>query len=184
MRTEPPAVTRARQLADRLAFGASCSDGTGWLLATLAAAVHGTVAESGTGCGFGTAWLRSGLREGSRLVTVERDGTRAAAVTEAFAGDPAVTVVTGDWTAITGYHPFVLLFLDGGGKSDGPDAVADLMAPGGLVVMDDFTPSVSWPPMFQGEPDALRVTWLTDPRFTATDLPISPTESLLLATRH
>jgi predicted O-methyltransferase YrrM len=184
MRTEPPAVTRARELAQRLDFGHSCSTGTGRLLATLAASVDGTVAESGTGCGFGTAWLRSGLRDGSRLVTVERDATRAAAVTEGFAGDPAVTVLTGDWTLLTGYRPFVLLFLDGGGKSDGPDAVADLVAPGGLVVMDDFTPSDGWPPTFQGVPDALRIAWLTDPRFTATDLRVSPTESVLLATRH
>ncbi len=184
MRTEPPAVARARELAHRLDFGHSCSTGTGRLLATLAAAVVGTVAESGTGCGFGTAWLRSGLRDGSRLVTVERDGTRAAAVAEAFAGDPAVTVLADDWTALGAYRPLVLLFLDGGGKSDGPDAVADLMAPGGLVVMDDFTPADEWPPLFRGEPDALRIAWLTDPRFTATELRVSPTESALLATRR
>lgn len=65
----------------------------------------------------------------------------------------------------------------------GPDAIAELVAPGGIVVLDDFTPSDGWPPQFNGRPDALRVAWLTDPRFVAVDVRVSPTESAMLATR-
>jgi predicted O-methyltransferase YrrM len=93
-------------------------------------------------------------------------------------------VLTDEWTAIASYQPFALLFLDGGGKSDGPDAVADLMAPGGLVVMDDFTPAEDWPPSFQGEPDELRIAWLTEPRFVTAEVWVGPTEAVLLATRR
>jgi predicted O-methyltransferase YrrM len=180
---EPAGVTAARALAAELDFGHSCSTGTGRLLATLAAATTGTVGESGTGCGVGTAWMRSRLRPPARIVTVERDPARAAGAARLFAADPAVTVLHAEWTALRDHAPFALLFLDGGGKRDGPDAVAELIAPGGVVVMDDFTPSDGWPPSFGGRPDALRVAWLTDPRFAAVDVRVSPTESAVLATR-
>jgi predicted O-methyltransferase YrrM len=183
-RPEPEPVRAARELARKLGFAHSCSEPTGRLLATLAAAAGGTVGESGTGCGFGTAWLRAGLREGSRLVTVERDPQRAAAVARMFDDDPAVSVLADDWSAIIAYRPFALLFLDGGGKRDGLDAVADLVEPGGVVVMDDFTPWAGWPPRHQGEPDELRIAWLTDPRFHAVELLASPTESVIIATRR
>ncbi|GIH18715.1 O-methyltransferase [Rugosimonospora africana] len=183
-RPEPRLVRAARALAEESGFAHSSSATTGRLLATLSGAASGTVGESGTGCGFGTAWLRHGLRDGSRLVTVEWDSDRAKAVAGMFDGDAAVTVLTGDWTAITEHAPFALLFLDGGGKRDGVDRVADLIAPGGVVVMDDFTPADRWPPHFQGEPDGLRIAWLTDPRFTAVELMTSPTESVIVATRR
>jgi len=179
----PPLVGAARTLAAELEFDHSCSTGTGRLLATLAACVTGTVGESGTGCGVGTAWLRTGLRDGSRIVTVERDPARASGAAWLFAGDPAVTVVAGEWTALREHGSFALFFLDGGGKLDGVDAVNDLVAAGGLVVMDDFTPADGWPPQYDGRPDALRIAWLTDPRFTAVEVRVSPTESAILATR-
>jgi predicted O-methyltransferase YrrM len=179
----PPLVPAAKALAAELDFGHSCSTGTGRLLATLAASVTGTVGESGTGCGVGTAWLRGGLRDGSRIVTVERDPVRAPRAARLFAGDPGVTVLAGEWTALRDHAPFALFFLDGGGKLDGVDAVADLVAPGGIVVMDDFTPVDGWPPQFDGGPDALRIAWLTDPRFASVEVRVSPTEAAILATR-
>ena len=114
---------------------------------------------------------------------MERDPVRAAGATRLFDGDATVTVLHADWTALRDHAPFALLFLDGGGKTDGPDAVAELIAPGGIVVMDDFTPSDGWPPQFRGHPDDLRIAWLTDPRFAAVDVRVSPTESAVLATR-
>lgn len=150
-------IEEAQALATRLAFAESCTWGTGRLLAALAATAIGPVGESGTGCGYGTAWLRSGLRPGERLVTVEHDAERALAVAELFAADPAVIVLPDDWTALRAYRPFGLLFVNGGGKPGGPGAVADLMAPGGIVVLDDFTPSDEWPPTYRGEPDGLRI---------------------------
>jgi predicted O-methyltransferase YrrM len=179
----PPLVVAAEALAAELHFGYSCSTGTGRLLATLAASVTGTVGESGTGCGVGTSWLRGSLRPGGRIVTVECDPVRAAAAARLFRDDDAVTVLAGEWTELRRYRPFALFFLDGGGKLDGPDAVADLIAPGGVVVMDDFTPSEGWPPRYDGRPDALRVAWLTDSRFTAAEVRVSPTESVVLAAR-
>lgn len=183
-RETPEQVTAALALAGRLGFARSSTPGTGRLLAALAACATGPVGESGTGCGVGTAWLRSGLRDGERMITVDNDATRAAAVRQLFAADRAVTVLHDDWAALIRYSPFGLLFVDGGGKRDGPDAVADLVAPGGIVVVDDFTPSDEWPPTYCGQPDSLRVAWLTDPRFVATEVRTEPDHAALICTRY
>ncbi len=122
----------------------------------------------------------------ARALAAELDFGNSCSVGAArlFAADPAVTVLHAEWTVLRDHAPFALLFLDGGGKQDGPDAVAELVAPGGIVVMDDFTPSDGWPPRFAGRPDALRVAWLTDPRFASVEVRVSPTESAILATRR
>ena len=64
------------------------------------------------------------------------------------------------------------------------DAVADLVEPGGIVVLDDFTPCEPWPPIYRGRVDTLREQWLTDDRFTAVEVMIAPDASALIATRR
>lgn len=178
-------MARARAAASAAGFGQSCTDPVGRLLATLAAAAGpGPVGEAGSGFGVGTAWLRSGLADGARLVTVERDAARAAATAALFDGDPAVRVLADDWEALADFGPYRLLFCDGGAKQGGPDAVADLVAPGGVVVLDDFTPSPGWPPTYQGRPDGLRLSWLTDPRFVAVEVGTATDATAIVATRR
>ena len=60
----PEIVTRAFDVSRRAGYVSFCRNETGRLLATLAATRDGTMAEFGTGCGVGTAWLRSGVRGG------------------------------------------------------------------------------------------------------------------------
>jgi predicted O-methyltransferase YrrM len=184
-RPTPPLVVRAKQGAGAAGFGRSCRDEVGRLLATLAAtAGAGPVGELGSGYGVGTGWLRAGLAPGGRLVTVDLDPAAAAATAALFADDPAVTVLADDWRAAAGHGPYRLLFCDGGGKQGGPDAVAELVAPGGIVVLDDFTASHEWPPRFAGEVDELRLAWLTDERFVATEVGTGPGVVALVATRR
>lgn len=181
----PDVVTRAHGLSRRRGFVSSCRNETGWLLATLAASRTGTLAESGTGCGVGSAWLRSGMREGSRLVTAEHDLGLVEAVREIFAGDPSVQVLEADWMELAPYAPFSLLFLDvREAKRAGPDTAADLVEPGGLVVLDDFTPCATWPPMYQGRVDTVRQQWLTDRRFATVEVMVAADASVLIASRR
>lgn len=141
--------------------------------------------ECGTGCGVGAAWLSSGAREGSRVITAEVDEDLAAAVTELFSDDPRVEVITGDWGALASHAPFSLLFLDvREAKRSGVDAVADLLGPGGVVVLDDFTPSASWPPMYDGRVDTMREQWFTDERFTTVEVMVASDSAALIAARH
>lgn len=181
----PPLVSAALSLSGRLGFVRSSRSETGRLLATLAAARHGTLGELGTGCGVGSAWLRSGASAGSHIVTAEREPALAKAVAELFANDDAIEVLEADWTALLDRGPFALLFVDAKeAKLSGRDVIAEAVEPGGIVVLDDFTPSAGWPPMYEGRVDTLRQEWLTDPRFVTVEVMVASDASVLLATRR
>ena len=178
-------VERAFQVSRRRGYASFCRNETGRLLAALAATRSGTVAEFGTGCGVGTAWLRSGVRPGTTILTAELDRTLAGAAAEIFRDDDQVEVLAADWSTLRDRGPFSLLFLDAREpKHSGPDTVADLVDPGGVVVLDDLTPCESWPPLRSGRVDVLRERWLTDDGFTAAEVMVASDTSVLLATRR
>ena len=182
----PPIVARAFDVSRRAGYVSFCRNETGRLLAALAATRQGTMAEFGTGCGVGTAWLRSGVRgEKARIVTAELDPKLAEAAAEIFRDDDQVEVLAADWSTLRNKGPYSLLFLDPSSPEDASvDSVADLVEPGGIVVMDDFTPCEMWPPITQGRVDTLREAWLTDERFTAVEVMVAPDASALIATRN
>ena len=143
------------------------------------------MAEFGTGCGVGTAWLRSGVRPGTQILSAELDADLATAAQEIFTDDPQVEVLAADWSTLRNKGPYSLLFLDPSVPQDASvDAVADLVEPGGIVVMDDFAPCEMWPPITAGRFDMLRENWLTDERFTAVEVMVAPDASALIATRR
>ncbi|MFY0406095.1 O-methyltransferase [Solicola sp. PLA-1-18] len=180
----PPLVARALDLSRRQGFITSTRTETGRLLASLAASRGGTLAELGTGCGVGSAWISSGIPEGAKVVSAELDPTLAEKVQEIFDDVPQVEVTAGDWSTLEKYAPFSLLFVDVRDVKRTVDAVADLMEPGGIAVLDDFTPCHTWPPMFEGRVDTLREQWLTDERFIAVEVMVAPDSSVVLATRR
>ena len=181
----PDVVTRAFAVSRKAGYVSFCRNETGRLLATLAATRGGTMAEFGTGCGVGTAWLRSGVRGDARIVTAELDARLATAAAEIFVDDPQVDVLAADWSTLLDQGPFSLLFLDSGQPTEvGVDAIEDLVEPGGIVVLDDFTPCEQWPPITYGRVDTLRERWLTDERFTSVEVWVASDASTLIATRR
>jgi len=181
----PEVVTRAFAVSRKAGYVSFCRNETGRLLAMLAATRDGTMAEFGTGCGVGTAWLRSGVRGDARIVTAELDARLATAAAEIFVDDPQVDVLAADWSTLLDRGPFSLLFLDSGQPTEvGVDAIADLVEPGGIVVLDDFTPCEQWPPVTYGRVDTLRERWLTDERFTTVEVMVASDASTLIATRR
>jgi predicted O-methyltransferase YrrM len=181
----PPIVSRAFDVSRKRGYVSFCRNETGRLLATLAATRAGTLAEFGTGCGVGTAWLRSGVREDAKILTAELDPKLAEAAAEIFVDDKQVEVKAADWSTLREYGPFSLLFLDAREPKDsGADTIIDLVEPGGVVVLDDFTPCESWPPIFAGRVDALREQWLTDERFTTVEVMVASDASVLIATKR
>ncbi|CAN5473530.1 class I SAM-dependent methyltransferase [soil metagenome] len=187
----PQVVERAFAVSRRAGYVSFCRNEPGRLLAMLAATRDGTMAEFGTGCGVGTAWLRSGVRgEKARIITAELDPRLARAATEIFRDDPLVEVLAANWSTLMDKGPYSLLFFDSG-QSDGGsagvvgvDAVAELVEDGGIVVLDDFTPCQSWPPIASGRVDVLREQWLTDERFTTVEVMVAPDASALIATKR
>lgn len=181
----PPIVARAFDVSRKRGFASFCRNETGRLLATLSATRSGTMAEFGTGCGVGTAWLRSGVRGDASIISAEVDPKLAEAAAEIFSDDPRVEVFAADWSTLADRGPFSLVFLDAREpKASGADAVVDLVEPGGVVVLDDFTPCESWPPVFSGRVDALREQWLTDERFTTVEVMVASDTSVLIATKR
>jgi predicted O-methyltransferase YrrM len=182
----PDVVHRAFAVSRKAGYVSFCRNETGRLLAMLAATRDGTMAEFGTGCGVGTAWLRSGVRgEKARIVTAELDPKLAEAAAEIFRDDDQVEVLAADWSTLTDQGPFSLLYLDSGDPSAvRVDAVADLVDEGGIVVLDDFTPCALWPPVFHGRVDTLREEWLTDDRFTTVEVMVAADAATLIAIRR
>jgi predicted O-methyltransferase YrrM len=136
----------------------------------------------------GTAWLRSGIREDARILTAELEPRLADAAATIFADDDRVEVLAVDWSTLRDKGPFSLLFLDArepvDSRDGGADTIIDLVEPGGVVVLDDFTPCSSWPPVFDGRVDVLREQWLTDERFTTAEVMVAPDASVLIATKR
>lgn len=172
----PPRVARAVSLARSLSFEYSCRLEQGRLLALLAAGRRGgRIGETGTGCGVGLAWLREGAGESSSIVSIERDVARASACRLMFAADENVTVLRGEWDGLLERGPFDLLVLDGGGAGKSGDfAPVSAIGLGGCLVVDDFTPLESWPPLHEGEPDGARLHWLEHPELCSTELRLAP----------
>lgn len=181
----PPIVSRAFDVSRKSGYVSFCRNETGRLLATLAATRTGTLAEFGTGCGVGTAWLRSGVQPGAQIISAELDAKLAGAAAEIFVDDDSVEVLAADWSMLRDKGPFSLLFLDSGTPSAvGVDSIVELVEPGGIVVLDDFVPCEMWPPITGGRVDTLREQWLTDERFTAVEVMIAPDASAIIATRR
>jgi predicted O-methyltransferase YrrM len=176
----PPLVERALALAERpslegLSFDRSCSEEAGRLLHVLASQRGRTrVAEIGTGCGVGSAWILAGLAPGVPFVTAELDDQRATAAAELLTEDPNARVLHGDWRdLLAGEAPFDLLFADGG-RSKEHEELVGLLVPGGTLVLDDLTPGR------EVDGDAVRELWLRHPRVACTELQLSPRESAIV----
>ncbi len=172
----PPLVDRALALAERHGFGKSCSVETGRLLHVLAGQRGRTrVAEIGTGCGVGAAWMLSALAPDAAFVTVELDAERAAVAAGLLAGDEHARVLQGDWREVLPPEaPFDLLFADGG-KAKAHEEIVGLLATGGTLVLDDLTPG-------RAGPDPVRELWFGHPRVAAVELQVSLQEAVLIAT--
>ncbi len=131
--------------------------------------------ELGTAFGEGATAIAKRLPPGGTLVTVEADPVRARQAREALAGLVNVTLVEGDWRELASHGPFDLLFVDIREPKTDPQ-VLELVAPGGLVVIDDLTPG------YPG-PDGVREFWLGRPDIAAVEILTTPTTAAILAVR-
>jgi len=182
----PRRVAAAAAAARDAGFTKSCLPQQGRLLQVLAGGVGaGRIGETGTGHGVGLAWLASTAYPEAQLFSVERDQRRAQQARQVFADEPRVQIRCGDWRELAQHAPFDLLVLDGGGQGKGNEPPLDpagWLRPGGVVVLDDFTPGAGWPPHVGGILDEARLYWLEHPRLRTAEIRVTPTAASLVAT--
>ena len=150
----PPALHWLQRETKALGFDMASEPRTGALLATLAASKPGgRFLELGTGTGFGTAWLLSGMDDASRLETVDIDPEVVEVAKRYLSDDRRVTFTVMDGAEYLGEASghYDLVFADAWpGKFTHLDEVLALVRPGGLYVVDDLLPQPNWP---AGHPD-------------------------------
>lgn len=170
----PTPVAAAAQRASAAGFPYSCEPAVGHLLAVLAACVPpgGRILELGTGTGVGTAWMVSGLlpRTDVTVTTVESD----AATADLAAGGrwpDFVDLRRGDALQALPPATFALIFADApAGKWYGLDRTLTALRPGGVLVVDDMTPTAAWTAEQHAHQSAVRTALLGDPRLVSVEL--------------
>ncbi len=148
----PPLVLKDIEEATKsIDFTIGSDHQTGSLLRTLAAAKpSGSFLELGTGTGFSAAWLLDGMDAQSRLVSVDRNETHTAIARRFLGHDSRVTFVAMEGIAFIDSmreqgRTFDFIFADmRPGKFQHLDETFQLLAPGGLYVIDDLSMSSSW----------------------------------------
>ncbi|WP_328774752.1 NUDIX domain-containing protein [Deinococcus aquaedulcis] len=183
----PPLVAAALKEAARLHIQDSCSLETGRLLRTLAASKPGgRLLELGSGVGAGAAWVLAGMDPSARLLTVEADPLRAETAWAVLAPDPRARVLHGDWTGALAQGPFDLLFADcraAKGEGEVLGQLVAALAPGGLLVMDDFSPPAHLPEALRGG-DPLRGALFSHPALNCSELEVSRRERVVLGVKR
>ena len=180
---KPHVVERATRWADSLGFTRSCRDEVGALLHVLAGSIPcGRIADIGTGCGVGTAWIASATDVD--IFTIDNDLSRAEGIGNLFTRYNQVHLMVGEWKDILQHGPFRLVFVDvQPAKVEGIDALVQATEVGGILVLDDLTPIEFWPKDWKGRPDPVREAWLNHPVLASTEIRTSLENSAILACR-
>jgi predicted O-methyltransferase YrrM len=146
----PPALAAIARDAAALGFIMSCEPKTGALLRCLAASKpSGRMLEIGTGAGAGTAWLLAGMDCGARLLSIDNDDRVSQVAKRHLGQDARVTFEVMDAAVFleqAAPEQFDLVYADAWpGKFTHLDHALRLLKVGGIYVIDDLLPQVSWP---------------------------------------
>lgn len=118
------------------------------LLRTLAATRRaGRLLELGTGTGISASWIRAGMDARSHLTTVDHNADYLALARRFLDQDPRVHCTLMDaWQFLqTQDQPFDFIFADTEiGKYRYLDETLNLLAPGGIYVIDHMLPQPGW----------------------------------------
>jgi predicted O-methyltransferase YrrM len=165
-------------------YESACSQESGRLLRLLTSQLQsGVIGEVGTGCGVGASWIVSALSPGTSFFTVEENPVGAAAARALFDSMLNVRVIQGHWREFLYTWRFGLLYAgEGSGREEEPELFVQSLRAGGLIVLDGLMPAGRVPLEMRDQPDPVREFWLNDSRLIATEVLVSPSEAVILAT--
>jgi len=133
----------------KLSFNMNSDLYTGSLLKTLVASkTSGRILELGTGGGLATSWIREGMDQHSRLITIENNAALLEIGRQQLV-DPRIDFILIDgyeWLNAYAGEKFDLIFADAmPGKFDLFEETIALLKPGGFYIIDDMLPQPNWP---------------------------------------
>ena len=149
---QPPAIVQdIDEATHTIGFTMGSDLLTGSLLRTLAATKPGgAILELGTGTGLASAWLLDGMDATARLITVDRDQQTPAVARRFLERDARITFVAMEGSSfidamIQQGKTFDLIFADmPPGKFQHLKEALQLLKVGGIYVVDDLLPLVTW----------------------------------------
>ncbi len=185
MNIVPPLVRRGHNLAEQMEYTASCTNDAGRLLHLLTRTfVSGVIGEIETGCGVGSAWIASALSPSASFLSIVEDRARSVAVRSLFEPMLNVRIVSGDWRELLQSWRFGMLFAGANStRAEYPELLVQSLREGSLIVLDGLSPMGKVSLRSRQEGARIRDFWLNDARLAATEVQVSPTEAVILATR-
>ena len=123
---------------------------TGTLLRSLAATKPGgRLLELGTGTGLSTSWILDGMDQSATLQSIDNDAGVLAIAKEHLSNDLRVRFTLSDgeaWVLNNLHWQFDFIFADTWhGKYLLLNEVLNMLAPGGIYIVDDMLPQPNWP---------------------------------------
>ena len=147
----PTIVQKIEEATHAIGFTMGSDLLTGSLLRTLAATKPGgEILELGTGTGLASAWLLDGMNAAARLTTVDRNQQRAAIARQFLEQDGRITFVAMEGNSFIDTmrqqgKTFDLIFADmSPGKFEHLREVLQLLKIGGMYIVDDLLPLLTW----------------------------------------
>ena len=182
----PPGVAAIYEESRCEGFDLVSEPMTGCLLRTLVSSKPGgSFLELGTGTGAATAWILDGMDSRSSPVTVESDERLLSIARRHLGADPRVTFVAADGNVFLREVPracFDLIFADTWpGKYESLESALGLLKQGGVYVIDDMDPQVTWPTGHEAKVGALLGELMARPELRVTKL--SWASGIVIATR-
>ena len=168
-------------------FNMASEPKTGTLLMALAASKpKGRLLELGTGTGISTAWLLQGMDQHASLLSIDNDPHCQQIAQKHCANDPRVTFVCQDgdeFLAVAQDQKFDLIFADAWpGKFSSLELALNLVAEGGLYIIDDLLPQDNWPEGHAPRIPKLIQTLESNPAFRS--LKMEWASGLMVLVRH
>lgn len=182
----PQALAAINEDTLRLGFDMPSELNTGQLLKTLAASKpKGRLLEIGTGTGLSTAWLLMGMDHQSTLVSLDSDPEVQQIARNHLGQDPRVDFICTDgelWLNDNQDQTFDMIFADAWpGKFAQLDKALNLLALGGIYIIDDLLPQANWPEGHAPKVPALMEAIEAKKQFTSVRM--SWASGLMLVTR-